>query len=275
MKFLFICIAATFTPMTAWAQWSDDLDSYAIGSVNGQGGWQGWDNSPAAAGLVSTNFARSGPNSLEVGGAADTVRTYAGVTSGAWSYSIWQYIPGAFTGTTYFILLDQYADAGPYGWSVQVRFDAASGLITDDNRVENVVYLVRDQWAEIRMDIDLTADTFSMYYNGTLLSEGPWTFWETTTLALAAIDLYANNSSPVYYDDFGLVPLGADACGGGEPEECHEVGGQRLWGAMQIAGTGPGTGLRAFKCWVLTTGATPACEVDENGVLVDYDPVCE
>src|SRR4030067_3611190 len=92
--------------------------------MHGQGGWKGWDNSPAAGALTSDDQARSVPNSVAILGASDLTHPYAGYTSGAWTYTAWQYIPTDFTGTSYFILLNTYNDGGPYNWSTEVSFDS-------------------------------------------------------------------------------------------------------------------------------------------------------
>jgi MYXO-CTERM domain-containing protein len=195
----------------AHGQWSDNFDSYPAGSINGLGGWQGWDNVPAAAGTVTPTVARSSPNSQAIVGVNDSVHTYS-VSSGQWSYRAWQFIPQDFTGLTDFILNSQYNNGGPYQWAVQLGFDAATGLVTDDNgRTENSVSFVRGQWAEVRVDFDLTANTIAEYYNGALISSGSWTSNGYTALTFQAVDLFANTGSVVYYDDMSLTQVPAPA----------------------------------------------------------------
>ena len=93
--------------------WSDNFDSYVTGSsLQGQGGWKGWANSPAGAAFTSDEHAFSTPNSADIAPAADTVHEYSGYTAGEWVYTAWQYIPSDFAGESYFILLNQYDDAG-------------------------------------------------------------------------------------------------------------------------------------------------------------------
>lgn len=207
-KVLLSAVAALAMATGAQAQWSDNFDSYPAGSINGLGGWQGWDNVPAAAGTVTPAVARSGPNSLSIVGVNDSVRQYSGVTSGAWRYTAWQYIPQDFTGVTDFILNSQYNDGGPYQWAVQMGFDATTGRVTDDNgRTSNVVNLVRGQWAEIRVDFDLTANTISEFYNGSLVATGTWNSASYPALALQSVDLYAATGSVVFYDDMSLAQI--------------------------------------------------------------------
>ncbi len=214
MKTRLICFLAglALAPAAALAQWSDNFDSYPTGaSTQGLGGWKGWDNSAAAAGPTSGAQALSAPNSMNVSGPVDAVHEYSGVNAGAWTYTAHQYIPTAFNGSSFFILLNKYADLGPYDWSVELQFVGATNTILDDFRPENPVNFVRGQWAEIRVEFDLTANTVSHFYNNQLISSGTWTTGGGSTLNLAAVDLYANNTSSIYYDNMSLVPAPASA----------------------------------------------------------------
>jgi MYXO-CTERM domain-containing protein len=209
---LLIAAAILAAPAIASAQWSDNFDSYATGSqLHGQGGWHGWDNDPAAGALTSNAQALSAPNSVAITGASDLVHEYTGTSSGQWSYEARQYIPSGFTGTTYFILLNTYANGGPYNWSIETQFNGATGVILDDFRTENPVSIVRDQWVPLRVDFDLTANTVSTFYNNVLLSTGTWTTGTGSALNLAAVDLFANNTGPVYYDNIVLRQVPAPA----------------------------------------------------------------
>ncbi len=192
------------------ADWSDNFDSYATGSqVHGQGGWKGWFNDPAAGALASAAQAASAPNSVAILGASDLVHEYSGVNSGQWTYTAWQYIPTDFTGQSYFILLNQYNDAGTtLNWSAQVLFNGTANTVTNDGGVSGgTLALVRGQWVELRLELDLDADTGAFYYNNQLLYSGTWSGQVSGggAVNLAAVDLFANNASVVYYDDMSLV----------------------------------------------------------------------
>lgn len=206
-SFLVLTVAALVSTAAA-GEWSDNFDSYSTGeNLQGVGGWKGWDNSGGAAAKTSDKQALSSPNSVDILRAADLVHEYEDITEGQWVYTAWQFIPSGFSGTTYFILLNTYNDGGPYSWSVQLPFNSSTKKVTDDFDPEASLDLVLDKWVELRVEIDLDADSRSVYYDGNLLSTVPWTSQGGDAVtSLAAVDLYANNSNSVYYDDMSLVP---------------------------------------------------------------------
>ncbi len=80
-------------PQPLMAFWEDNFDSYALGSsMHGEGGWMGWENDPAWTAYVTDDQSRSSPHSVDIVADADLVHEYVGVTSGAWTYTVWQYI---------------------------------------------------------------------------------------------------------------------------------------------------------------------------------------
>ena len=201
---------ATAAPL---ADWSDNFDSYATGSqLHGQGGWKGWFNDPAGGALTSSAQAHSTPNSAAILGASDLVHEY-GATDGQWTYTAWQYVPADFTGQSYFILLNSYDDAGSnLNWSAQVMFDAAANTVTNSGGVSGgTLALVKGQWVELRAEIDLNADTGAFYYNNQLLYSGTWSGQVSGSGAtsIAAVDLFANGASVIYYDDMSLTQAAA------------------------------------------------------------------
>lgn len=195
--------------------WSDNFDSYAAGSqLIGQGGWDGWDASPAAGALVSTAQAHSAPNSAEIVGATDLVHQFSGYTSGVWNFSTQVYVPTSFSGDSYFILLNTYAHLGPYNWSSQIHFNSASNQVIGDPGPSNPggsAALVKGQWVELRVEINLDADTQTVFYNNQMLYTGSWTEGQSGAGALniGAVDLFANGASVVYYDDISLTAVAA------------------------------------------------------------------
>jgi len=194
---LTLSLAATAAP------WFEDFDSYATGSMlHGQGGWKGWDNNPAWDAPTSSAQSFSSPNSAEIGGNADLVHEYS-VAGGYAQYSTMQYIPRDSTGVNYFILLNEYNDGGSKDWSVQTLFDMAAGEVSSYYVAGSTLPIVWDQWVEFRCLIDLDANTVTEYYNGNMLATHEWDDGGSNTLA--AVDLFGNGGSPIFYDDMSVV----------------------------------------------------------------------
>src|SRR5690606_27117338 len=202
--------------------WSDNFDSYPGGApIVGLGGWEEWSAGAGANG--STAQALRGANSVDIAGPTDLVHQYPVVTSGKWVYRTMQYIPSNTTGVSYFILLNTYNSAQAiYNWSVQVEFDAALGTVTGDFGASNngVATLVTDAWVEIKVFIDLDNDLTEFYYNGEQV--GPAYAWTGGVfgqgggaVSLAAVDLYANLATSVYYDDMEVYPFEFESFGAG------------------------------------------------------------
>ncbi len=216
------CLALT---SIASAQWSDNFDSYpSNANINGLGGWQGWGGVAAQSPNTSTAQALSAPNSILVTGNGDTggpgysdnVHQYSGYTSGQWRYIANVFIPANYTGNEYFILMNTYADpTGPFNWSVELLMNGTTGQISDDYqtgvggtiRTGAPVSFVRGAWSQIQVDFDLTADTVSQYYNGTLVASGPWRTTSTSALNLAAVDLYSGSGNGIYFDNLSLTQI--------------------------------------------------------------------
>jgi uncharacterized repeat protein (TIGR01451 family) len=213
-KVLFIALAlvmALALPILVLAQpgWSDNFDSYPTGqNMHGIGGWKGWDNDPSATAYTTDTLALSTPNSVVVTGFADLVHEYSGYTEGQWHYTGWQYIPANLAGTTYFIMLNTYNDGGPYNWSTEIQFNSTSGTVIDDGQSGATTPIIFDQWVELRVEIDLDADTQNFYYDGVLFYSGTWSthVGSPGVVNIGAVDLWNNGATDVYYDDFSLVP---------------------------------------------------------------------
>jgi hypothetical protein len=194
----------------------------------GQGGWSGWEDDPAFSAPVTGEQAHSGSQSVKVQDNTDLVFEGCLDDTGAWSYSGWQYIHSDFesgssdsTAGTYFLLLNTYESGGPYHWSVQMQFDSNDGLCKvlhgDGTNSVSVPYET-DRWVKIQTIIDLEEDWTRIYYDDELVTEYVWTGGVLGdgggALDIAAVDLYANGSSKVYYDDlrldFGCGPYDGD-----------------------------------------------------------------
>jgi hypothetical protein len=200
MKTLSIALLVALAA-TASADWSDNFDSYSPGGLAGQGGWATWESDPTADASIVTTYAHSSPQAVEILVTTDIVQEFT-ETTGSWVITAWQYIPTGATGKTYFILLNTYTVGGPYDWSTQLEFDNTLGLMTVYGG-SGAAYVVRDQWVEVKVEINLDACMQTIYYNGAFIETIPW---QTTGVnELAAMDLFADDGTSVYYDDISLV----------------------------------------------------------------------
>jgi hypothetical protein len=205
------------------AEFAEGFETYAAGtSVHGQGGWKGWDNAAAGGAPVSNRVAHSGRNSIEILGSSDLVHEF-NLTGDKWVLSVYQYVPSGARGATYFILLNTYKDAGPYDWSVQTEYDLTAGTITpsigDTGSNTRIVY---DRWIEIRLVIDLTANTFEESYNGIRIATGPWD--NNAHGTLQAVDLFGNGASSVFYDDLKIERANAASGSSCFPRPAYDSG---------------------------------------------------
>ena len=204
MRQITFAICVLFAVGIANADWSENFDSYAAGSLLiGQGGWEGWDGNPGADAVVSSAQAQSSPNSVSAIQTTDIVQQFTGVNSGIWSMSASCYIPAGSTGTQYFILLNIYNSGGPYDWSMSLKFNSTNGEVSSEEGT-GVATLVYDQWVPIEIVFDLGANLQTVYYNNVQIDQLPWT--STGELALAALDLFGNGGTPIFWDDIVLEP---------------------------------------------------------------------
>ncbi|HRI44648.1 MAG TPA: dockerin type I domain-containing protein [Fimbriimonadaceae bacterium] len=191
--------------------WHENFDSYLTGSqIIGQGGWQGWDNSPSANAQVVAG-GLTPPNRIQVTGTTDIVQTFTGLTSGRYVMRAMQFVPPSSVGDTYFIIQNRYQHFGPYAWSVQLRCNASQGIIEENRSGPGpTLPLVTGQWKEVRCEIDLDFDTVRIYYDNQLLTTQPWKVpGDANALTnIGALDLYsAAPNSLAFYDDISLAKL--------------------------------------------------------------------
>ena len=221
--FLFYGASAAFGAHAS--TWMDSFDSYTNGQfLDGgadDGGWKGWDDNPSVGAYVTNTHFHSHPNSVDINGVSDLVHEYEGYTSGQVIYRCLQYIPADYSGESYFILLAEYHIGGSGNiWTVQLRFDSDLDVVESEFTGEQAP-LVYDTWVEISCEIDLDTDWLQIWYNGTLLAQHAWT--DTVqgtgggTFNVAAVDLFANGATSVYYDDmvfpYWTPPVFVDAGG--------------------------------------------------------------
>jgi hypothetical protein len=221
-KLWFLAVAVcAFAPAQVNAQsfgifFQDGFDTYATGStIAGQGGWETWDNNPAADTTVVSTQASTPPNSLNVSGAADIVHQFAGVDTGMWFAKAMTYVPSTQEGEMFFILLNTYV-VGTHNnpdWSAQIVFCNTNCL---GNGLPGTVFslgggevggggnipLILDAWVELRIQVDLTNNMYQAFYGGTLFETQQWTI--TNPVRIQAMDLFSNGSTTSFMDQIWL-----------------------------------------------------------------------
>ncbi len=247
----------------ASAQFSDNFDSYANGSVMaGQGGWEVWCTG-GESGVISNTFAHSAPHSLRIDTNDDTVHRFTGATSGQWVYKTWVYVPSNAGGTGnrsgWINLMNTYCDGAAQAmhWSTATTFAVGTGLVQSWGGAGTLA-LITDQWVEYRCEIDLATDTYDEYYNGQVLSTNlPWTthVGPGGRLEVAAVDLYSDTIDAIYFDDVTL-----QAAGGGCYPDCD----------------GNGTlNVNDYICFQTKFAlGDPYADCDNNGVRNVNDYIC-
>ncbi|MGE5293271.1 MAG: discoidin domain-containing protein, partial [Solirubrobacterales bacterium] len=184
---------------------SEDFESYVAGSaIHGQGGWKGWGNVASAGATVSSKYAYSGKNSVEILGTSDLVHEFD-IEGGLWIMTAMQYIPSGTSGEPFFIIMNKYDDAGTArDWSAEYHYRLGSGTITSEKEGDGkVAQIIFDRWIEIKLIIDLDNNTYDWYYNGVLIETHAWDVGGNRTIQ--AIDLYGDSASSTYIDDILLT----------------------------------------------------------------------
>jgi hypothetical protein len=200
----------------AWADtvvWSNDFDSYAAGTnIVGLDGFAPWIGSPnLGEGFVVSNLrAHSGSNSLTAYSTTNPgqiVRELSGIDSGRWVFTFWQYVESGLYQSCDVDLFSAYdSSSGDYTWTSDLYPDPNDGQFWGDTPGGGgKLPRVTDRWVEVRVEIDLDANTQTAYYDGSLLYEEDW--GQSGTAPFAAFDVYAMRT-PVYFDDFSLVRVG-------------------------------------------------------------------
>jgi len=181
----------------------ENFDSLDVGAnLHDVEGWEGWYGDEEAGGYVTADQAYSGNHSLEFARPVDLVPHWERKTSGTWILTTMQYVPSTATsGSAYYGVLSGYVEAN-LEWIASVVSDFENDVvILDGLDPEPELPLVRDDWAEIRVEVDLDAQVSNFYYNGELLG----THGADNTTGLEGIDLWAESDDVIYFDDFLLV----------------------------------------------------------------------
>ncbi len=208
-------------PGTVFSQdWSDNFEGYSVGSFPSEDPapgdpWDTWSSDPVDAageyGMISTDQAFSGSNSLMIQDTDDIIVQLSQVSSGVWAIKVNYYIPASAQGTVYFILMNEFTPActGACNWALQLEMrcaDDTEKLVVDGVERD----LVLDDWAQLEVLFDLNSNVRDIYYAGEMVTQGITYVGNDTSIALAAIDLYAaGGSGPAYLDDISVAQVPA------------------------------------------------------------------
>ncbi len=200
-RFFIVCASLLLIVPAATANWSDNFDSYALNSsIDGQGGWAGWEGAAGCDAYVRDTQAYSTPHSLASIPTTDIVHTFDENT-GEWEMTGWCYIPTCSTGEQYFIMLNQYyPDASK--WSVQVRFNSDTGEVVETYSSSSTS-IINDQWVEVKVEIYLDMNTYDIYYNDSFLASHSWQTGGVNEIA--ALDIFSDGGSTIFWDDLVLI----------------------------------------------------------------------
>jgi hypothetical protein len=208
---LFVTFAMSLAD-AAWANESyfENFDSFEDGSnIIGQGYWIGWadDPNPDYGAPTSGDYALSDENSLEIGGDdalnwTDVVWQFPEANSGRVTFRAMTYIPFESDSFTNPAINFMVSHPTPLTWGGEMRFFLDRGEVDFAGNAANPVPMVRDEWVEVRLHVDLDTGQASMFYNDEPLGDFRW-----NGIDFIAVDLWAPaGTSPMYYDDLSLVP---------------------------------------------------------------------
>jgi hypothetical protein len=194
----------------------DDFESYTAGQLLAQQNpvdWTTWSNAPGGAedALVSSTYAFSGNNSVNILPNDDLVKPLGNLTTGKWYISFMYYVPATKSG--YFNTMNSFTP-NPFVWGMDVYFDAGGAGRIDTTggggvpaNTVNFTYVVA-QWNQAIVIVDLDTQlaefwTGSNPLNLTQVATWDWTQGGTKPNALAVNDFFgATATDEMYFDDY-------------------------------------------------------------------------
>jgi len=217
-KLLFISLFA-FGAVNA--QFTDDIESYALGPVH-SGYWTSWSGSAGAEdGIVSDYRASSGSQSIFIGNNGnqdcilDLVTSTGGstnITAGQWTVEFKMYIPS--DSAAYYNFQEIVPITGG-SWGFEIFFgDTTStnagvnngvGALKATGAPQTDFSYQNDTWFTITHYIDVDNDSINILFDGTSIYNGPAYTNDATGQsygALAGLDFFsASNTNNFYIDD--------------------------------------------------------------------------
>jgi hypothetical protein len=193
--------------------YADDFEAYTSGTqltVQNNTDWTTWSGTPGTAEdpFVSSTYANSGVNSVNIITNNDCVKPMPNYTTGAYKISFDMYIP---TGTVaYFNTLQEFTPTPQ--WGMQVQFNAGGNGDIDGGGLAAATFTYAyDTWLHNEVWVNLEKDTAEYYIDGVRIHGWKWTDGTFGT-TVGPLQLGGNNffgGGPVgtfdfYIDDYEL-----------------------------------------------------------------------
>ena len=157
----------------------DDLESYTLGSMEGQSAfWVGWTPLSAEYGEVSNEQALSGSQSLKIegipaGGPVDQLYLLGDRTVGDWDITFSMYVPSG--NSAYYNLQADQVPAVEWKHELYLFSDGSGGALTVNGAAGGPVpAFPQDEWFEIKQHIDQINDVTELFLDGNMIYTGPF-----------------------------------------------------------------------------------------------------
>ena len=227
-KHLLLSISMIIWAIVGFSQtlpYSDNFDSYSAGSflaVVNPIWWTTWSNLPSSGEdiQITTAFAHSAPNSGSVdtvGGPTDGLLRLGDKVSGKYELKWWMYIETGKCG--YYNI--QHMQFPGIEWAFYIFFRTNGTLELKEGGDTITGTYPKDNWFEVRHEINLDDDEIKLYINGALLHTWPFSNWAGApggTKQLGSVDFWAgaqtgSDEIPGFYIDdiyYSMTSVGID-----------------------------------------------------------------
>lgn len=221
---------------SAFAQWSDGFESYAVGILPPQGGWTDFGGTQTIN--VSGTQVHSGTKSMRLregttandGYGSDVFYNFNGgvpITAGTWNFSWWQFMQGD---TVSFMFVTTGVLPATFNTGLDLRADPSNvfglgnsllAVQADPNApdLKGSAPIVQNRWVEHSITVNLDANKYDYSYDGAaLVTNGVWTYSGTPALGGFNFWMQLHNTDTLltftYFDDFNLVLVPAPGAAG-------------------------------------------------------------